>query len=224
MDAGALILTRNVLNTWAAQQWHEPDLLLAALVASGLCPALGAFAIELAAFRYSGIRSRKPGQNMIDTQEQVRVHVHWTMKVISIVEIIVFPVLTYDSWQRGLAIMSVIFVLFTLLAIWVFFLADTKIDVDRQGIRLTAPHGVYAMNWAEVKSVEVKGQTAYFFGDNKVVAYNLLLAGKGKRELKKYVARVIQERQFANGRPIGITNSKLRRMLQNTKVRGWKLF
>jgi hypothetical protein len=25
----------------AAQQWHEPDLLLAALVASGLCPALG---------------------------------------------------------------------------------------------------------------------------------------------------------------------------------------
>jgi len=25
----------------AAQQWHEPDLLLAALVASGLCPPLG---------------------------------------------------------------------------------------------------------------------------------------------------------------------------------------
>jgi hypothetical protein len=27
-------------NREAAQQWHEPDLLLAALVASGLCPLL----------------------------------------------------------------------------------------------------------------------------------------------------------------------------------------
>jgi hypothetical protein len=29
------------LSSCAAQQWHEPDLLLAALVASGLCPPLG---------------------------------------------------------------------------------------------------------------------------------------------------------------------------------------
>ena len=31
-----------VMQWYAAQQWHEPDLLLAALVASGLCPPLGA--------------------------------------------------------------------------------------------------------------------------------------------------------------------------------------
>src|SRR3990172_6462971 len=128
-------------------------------------------------------------------QEQVRVHVHWMMKVISILEIIGFPVLVYDSWQRDLPVMSIVVVLFSLLAVWVFFLADSKIDVDQSGIRLTAPHGVYDMSWADVKSVETKGQSTYFFGDNKVVAYNLLLAGKGKREFQKYVTHMIQQHQ-----------------------------
>jgi len=69
-----------------------------------------------------------------------------------------------------------------------------------------------------------QGQAAYIFGENKLIAYNLLLAGKGKRELQEYIARIIQERSLPVGRPEGVTNSDLNRMLRNTKVRGWKLF
>ena len=161
---------------------------------------------------------------MLDQPEPVRVHVHWAMKVIAILEIVFFPFLAYNYWQRGFTVKSVILGLLTLLAVWVFFLADTKIDVDQDEIRLTAPHGVYVMKWAEIKSVEPKGQTAYFFGENKAVGYNLLLAGKGKHEFQRYVADVIRQRQVPIGRPAGVTNAQIQKMMRNTKVSGWKLF
>ena len=161
---------------------------------------------------------------MREQSEPVRVHVHWAMKVIAILEIIISPFLVYDNWQRGLIVTSVALGLFTLLAIWVFFLADTKIDVDQEALQITAPHGVYRMTWAEIQSVEQKGQSAYFFGENKAIAYNLLLAGKGKLEFQRYVADVIRQRAIPSGRPTGITNAHIQKMFKNTKVRGWKLF
>ena len=82
---------------------------------------------------------------------------------------------------------------------------------------------MYELRWSQVESVEIKGKATNFFGDNKAVAYNLLLAGKGRRELQAYVAQLIQERQIPAGRPVGVSSFELRRMCRNAKVRGWKL-
>lgn len=104
---------------------------------------------------------------MTDPQEPIRVHVHWAMKVIAVLEVVIFPYQAYIYWQRDLPITSIALVLLGLLAVWVFFLADSTIDVDRDQIRLMAPHGVYAMYWDEVKSFETKGQAAYFTAKTK---------------------------------------------------------
>lgn len=161
---------------------------------------------------------------MTNLQEPVRVYVHRAMKWIAAFGIVIFSLGAYNVWQRGLPIMIIALVPQALLSIWVFFLADTEIDVDQNEIRILAPHGTYVMSWAEVKSVQPMGLSAYFFGDNKVIAYNLLLAGKGKREFQSYVADLIHQQQIPMGRPDGITNSQMRRLIRNTRVRGWKLF
>jgi hypothetical protein len=156
--------------------------------------------------------------------KSVRVHVHWLMKVIFVCGVILFPALSYEDWRQGDPIASVAFGVFTLLSLWTFFLADSTIDADQQGIRLTAPHGVYELRWPEMKSVKIRGSAIRLFGDNKALAYNLLLAGKGKREFQEYVAHSIQERRMAIGEPPGMNALKLRQMCRNAKVRGWKLF
>ena len=161
---------------------------------------------------------------MPTSDEPIRLHVHWGMKVIAVLEILLFPFLAYASWQLGLLGPSIVLTLFTFLAIWVFFLADTKIDVNQNEIQVTAPHGVYVMSWAEISFVETQGQFVYFFGENKAIGYNLLFAGKGKDEFQNYVANLIHQRQIPQGRPPNISNSQLQKLLKNTKVRGWKLF
>lgn len=71
---------------------------------------------------------------MRTSKEPVRLHVHWGMKVIAVLEILLFPLLAYASWQRSFLGPSVVLTIFFLLAIWVFFLADTKIDVNQIGL------------------------------------------------------------------------------------------
>ena len=161
---------------------------------------------------------------MTNLRRPIRAHVHWIMKVITIAEIVILPYKIYAFWRSGLPIESFLLLLFLLLAIWVFFLADTKIDVDQDKIQITAPHGVYMMYWSEIKSVETKWQTTYFFGNNKALGYTLLLGGKGKKRLQKYVAEVFRQRGIPIARPEGVTNSQLRKLVRNTKVRGFKLF
>jgi hypothetical protein len=147
------------------------------------------------------------------------------MRIISAFVAIIYSGASYASWRQGEPIESVALGLLALLGGWTFFLAGSMIDVDEQGIRITAPHGVYELRWSEIESVETKkkGKVVHFFGHSKALGYNLLFAGKGKRELQEYVAQSIQERQIAAGRPAGINFFGLRRMYRNARVRGWKL-
>ncbi len=161
---------------------------------------------------------------MTNINEKVRLHVHWGMKVIAILENIIFSWRAYQYWQTGDYFSAFIFLLFSLFGIWVFFLADTKIDVDQNGIQVTAPHGVYSMRWEEVLTVERNKFSTYFFADNNAIGYNLLLAGKGKQEFQEYINQIVDEWQFAEGRPEGISNSTLQKMLKKSKVRRRKFF
>jgi hypothetical protein len=146
------------------------------------------------------------------------------MKVVFACGIIFAPLLAYQEWQQGEAIASVASGLFALLCVWTFFLADSTIEADQQGIRLTAPHGAYELSWPEVKSVRIKGTAMRLFGDNKALAFNLLLAGKGRRGFQEYVAESIRELRIVSGEPPGMNTIRLRQMCRNAKIRGWKLF
>ena len=156
--------------------------------------------------------------------EKVRLHVHWGMKVIAVFAIIVFPCFALYFWQIGNGFFAFIYIIIALLGVWLFFLAATKIDVDQNGIQATVYHGVYAMRWEEVVYVEKNRYSTYFISENKAIGYNLLLAGKGKREFKEYNKQIINQWQFKPGRPAGVSNSTLRKMMKRSKVRGWKLF
>ena len=162
---------------------------------------------------------------MPSVREPIRVHVHWAARIFFGSAAIRYSGVSYASWQQGEHVESVAFGLVAVLSVWVFFLAGTKIEVDQWGIRITAPHGVYELGWTEIQSVEIrkKGKVANFFGGKQALGYNLLFAGKGKRELQEYVAQSIQERQIAAGRPAGVNFLKLRRMYKNSKVRGGRL-
>ena len=163
-------------------------------------------------------------KTVTNPQESVRVHVHWIMKVIFAVGFIAYSRDTYASWRQGVPIEGLASGLGALIIAWAFLLAGTKIDVDQQGIRLTAPHGVYELRWDDIRLVEIKGNASRFFGDSKALTFYLLLAGKGKREFQEYVTRSVEERQIPAGRPPHLNFFKLMRMQSNAKVHGWKLF
>jgi hypothetical protein len=169
----------------------------------------------------SGSRSQF---QMTNEQELVRVHVHWGMKVVSVIGVVLFAFQVYFYWRSRFPILGIMPTAFAILAAWVFFLADTKIDADHNEIRITAPHGMYVMQWSEMDFAEIKGQSATLFGKNKAIAYNLLLAGKGKRKFQSYVADMVRRRQIPDGRPDGVGDTQVQKLMKNTKTRGWKLF
>ena len=148
----------------------------------------------------------------LDDESRFRVHGHS------------FPRAAYENWRQGNAIASVASGLFALLGVWTFFLAGSTIEVDQRGTRLTAPRGVHEICWPEVQSVKMRGHAICFFGENKALAYNLLFAGKGKREFQEYVAQSIRERRIAADEPPGMNTLKLRQMYRNAKIRGWIVF
>ena len=146
------------------------------------------------------------------------------MKVISVVLVIIPLLETYLYWPLKDARDVVASAFLTSWGVVVFFLADSKIEADEQGVRIIAPYGIYAMDWSEVKTVEVDWFSTGFYGDKKLVRYTLLLVGKGKRELKVFVADMIQRHQIQRGRDPAIKNSQMAQMRRNAKIRGWKLF
>ena len=98
------------------------------------------------------------------------------MRAVAIVLVFLSFLNAYHAWHRAETydVFSELFM--ALVGVCLFFLTNSKIDADEQGIRVTAAHGVYAMDWSEVKAVEIKGSTARFFGEGKAVAYVLRLA------------------------------------------------
>ena len=161
---------------------------------------------------------------MNSSQKKIRVHVHWLMKFICISTIILFPFRAVYYFQHNSSVMGFVYLVSAFLAVPVLFLTNAKIDVDQTEICLTTSYGVFVIKWNEIKSVEQRGVTTYFYSETKSFRYSLLLSGKGKQEFQKEVSNIIRKRQIPSGRPDNLTNDKLQTMLSNAKIRGWKLF
>ena len=160
---------------------------------------------------------------MTNSKLKTRLHVHWGMKAIAIIGILMGLLNAYLLWQIGATSIGLINLFITVFSLYVLFLANTKIDVDQNEIRIIAPHGEYVMSWDEITAVEKNKSVTIFFSKDKAIAYNLLLAGKGKLEFQNYIDKIIAQRKFEIGRPRGITNSEVQKLMKKTQVRGWKL-
>lgn len=156
--------------------------------------------------------------------ENVRLHVHWSVTIIAVIIVLGFPLMAFNYWRNDSPVSAVFLLLYSLLGMWLLLLARTKIDINQEEIQVIAPHGLYLMRWKEVVSFEQDKRSATFFAQDKAIGYNLLLAGKGKREFRKYIDHIIDQWQFERGRPAGVSDSDLRKLLKKSKVRGWKLF
>lgn len=170
---------------------------------------------------------------MTNTNDSVTLHVHWVMKAITVPGVLFFGyysilylpgiflipemALTYLIWGG-------FFGLIALYMLYVFFLSNTKIFIDQNGIKVTAPHGTYAMLWEEVVSFETGKFTRVYYGEDKAIGFNLLLAGKGKREFKEYNEQITTQYQFKIGRPEGVSNSARNKLIKKSKVGKGKLF
>jgi|SRR5688572_6765505 len=161
---------------------------------------------------------------MASPAKHVRAHIHWIIKIVLFVGVISSLLSANYAWLRDDPFDAARQVFLAFFMGTVFFATDTKIEADERGIRLTAVHGIYALDWREVKAVEVKGLTTRFYGEKKAVGYNLLFVGKGKRDLKVFVADMIQRYQIPRGRPPGVKNSQIGQLARNARIRGWKLF
>jgi hypothetical protein len=138
---------------------------------------------------------------MANTEAPVRVHIHWLMKVIFALGAVISAWDLGGNWQQGHLLETAASAMVTLTITLGFFLAGTVIDADQQGIRVAAPYGVYELQWTEMRTANIKGNAARFYGDGKALRLYLLLAGKGKREFLEYVARSIRERNIPAERP-----------------------
>ena len=156
--------------------------------------------------------------------KSVRAHVHWGMKIMAGLGVVMFALLLWGTVAQGAFQASLMTLVFTLMAGYVFLAADSKIDADEQGLQITAPRGVFRLAWSEIRSVDFKGPAAYFIGDGKALMYNLLLAGKGKRELRAFVAQAIERHHIPIGRPAGMSDAMVQALVNNSRIRGWKLF
>jgi hypothetical protein len=161
---------------------------------------------------------------MSNPNEKIRLHVHWRIKVAAILILLLGTWVMYKSLQFGSVGMSIINLLIIIYSIYLFFVADTKIDVDQNEIRIIAPHGEYVLNWNEVIAVENNKFMMILFAKDKALAYNLRQAGKERFKFEQYVNRIVSERQVERSRPSGISNSEVQKLMRKTKVRGWKLF
>lgn len=161
---------------------------------------------------------------MTGSDEGIRLHVHWIIKASAIGCVLLGAWDACQYLRAGSIVPGLVFAFIVLYSMYIFFLADSILDVDRKGIRIIAPHGEYVLSWDEVTAVEKSRFTTIFFAPDKALAYNLLLAGKGKQSFVRYIDRIIEQRRFVRSRPSGMTNAEIQKLLKKARVRGWKLF
>lgn len=162
----------------------------------------------------------------MELPDRLHIKVHWIMKIVAAVEALLFPIAGVYFWSNGLPFFAVLLMPMLVMAVYVFLIADSTIDLDQQSITITAPHSVNQMAWDEVRQIETDELAYQFIGDKKALGINLMFAEKGRPEFKAFLERQMElhgiEKKLIGTTPITM-NEKLRRQ-RNARIRGWKLF
>jgi len=127
----------------------------------------------------------------------IRVNIHWAMKLFSIFFIAKFMRSAWLSWNNnGELLVALSYVLMVLMCVMLLVFTLSTLDVDETAIYVNESIGLFLIYWDEVIGVETNGLFYVFHGENKSLAINVLMAGKGKQEFQKYVGNRIVERNI----------------------------
>jgi len=163
---------------------------------------------------------------MMDTNESVRLHVHWIVKVLAIIPGVFSSYYAFfylfGAYRDGQAIYllyGLYFLSIVLISLYIIIISETKIDVDNEGLIATCPpYATYAMKWEEVNSYKTFAISTVFYGDEKAFKYSLFLAGKGRKQFKEYITQQIASRQIEEYKPTGITRIAEWKMIYRSNV------
>lgn len=136
----------------------------------------------------------------------IRIAVHWYLKMLYAVSAIFFLSLTIAIWLNLRSLpMLLLFGFFAFLSIYAFLSSFTTIQIDENSVMVTAPYGVYKIDWADVTVIETntiddrrfesKDDIFAFIGENKCLATNLRFADKEKAEFYRFITKQIDRLQ-----------------------------
>ena len=149
----------------------------------------------------------------------IKLTVHWPLQAIYLLGFVLFTCMAIVSWfftqVIALSLCSGVFAVF---CVYTFFLSRSTIQIDRQSLMVTAPHGIYKIDWDEVEIIETNNVAFAFLGKNKCLSMNLTTVGNGKREFCEFLNQIIVDRQIQVN-PL----TTIWFFQKNTKIRGFGL-
>lgn len=145
----------------------------------------------------------------------IKMTYHQWPKVIYIFDIILFgafAVWAYSSERDILS--SLFFVFFALFGVYALINIRSTLEVDQTAITLSSPpHGIYRMDWRDVRYIETNGTLFVLIGDDKHLVFSLSYYANEKSEFLSFFNNIVQERKIEL-EPV----TKIRFRQKNTKV------
>jgi hypothetical protein len=127
----------------------------------------------------------------------IRIQVHWLFKIILNAGPLFFLGLTLFALTNGFNPIVLFFAGFTALGLLGAVLSWSYIEVDEQQLTVfRAPFWKFAINWNEVKRLEIGSNGIAFCGDDKVLIMNLSMADANSQRLANYISQEVNRRNI----------------------------
>ncbi|HCR70474.1 MAG TPA: hypothetical protein DIW23_03440 [Anaerolineae bacterium] len=149
----------------------------------------------------------------------IKLTVHWQFQALYIIGIVGSIYVTIISWlsSDGIAL-PLCFGIFGLTFFYVYLLSRSNIQVDEQSLVITSTHGIYKIDWHEIKIIETNNVAFAFLGEDKCLSMNLTMVGNRKQEFYEFLNKKIAEKNIQI-KPL----SSMKLFQKNTKIRGFGL-
>jgi len=128
----------------------------------------------------------------------LRMTFHQWPKIIYIFDIILFlGIAVWVYFSENDILLSLGFVFFVLLGVYALINIRSTLEIDQKTITFSSPpHGIYRMNWSDVRYIETNGTLFALLGDDKHLVFSLAYFGNGRSEFLSFFDEFVQERKI----------------------------
>ena len=133
----------------------------------------------------------------MQTTRSVSVKTHWIMKVFSVFGFLFFGWFAFLSFRSGESFGTIaIFLFFATASFYLWFLANSFIEVSDEKIMVSVPYGRYQIGWDEITSIKTNGEMYAFIGHGKRVVISLTFASSAARQALELINEQCQQRNL----------------------------
>lgn len=133
----------------------------------------------------------------LETSKSVIVKTHWIMKVFSVIGSFLFGFAAFMSYKTGEPIGTIaIFLFFAATNFYLWFLADSFIEVSNEKVMVSAPYSCYQIRWNEITSIKTNGKMYAFIGRGKRVVISLTFASSASRQALELINEQCKKRNL----------------------------